>query len=52
MAVWIGGGVVAQVFGALAKRAMNRVGMRMATEGPSPELGAEVGRLVLLARTS
>jgi uncharacterized membrane protein len=31
-------------------RAMNRVGMRMAAEGPSPELGAEVNRLVLLAR--
>jgi hypothetical protein len=31
-------------------RAMNRVGMRMATEGPSPELGAQLNRLVLLAR--
>jgi hypothetical protein len=29
---------------------MNRVGMRMAAEGPSPELGAEVNRLILLAR--
>lgn len=31
-------------------RAMKRVGARMAAEGPSPELGAELNRLVLLAR--
>jgi hypothetical protein len=31
-------------------RAMNQVGMRMATEGPSPELGAQVNRLVLIGR--
>jgi uncharacterized membrane protein len=31
-------------------RSMKRVGVRMATEGPSPELGAEVNRLVLIAR--
>jgi uncharacterized membrane protein len=31
-------------------RAMGRVGARMAAEGPTPELGAEVNRLVLLAR--
>jgi uncharacterized membrane protein len=112
VAIWIGGGVVAQVFGALAKASgdparsaaygkdmgsvgpwvfmpaslvvlasgillvvngnwdwsetfivlglvgwavvsftfFGYVGMRMAAEGPSPALGAEVGRLVLLAR--
>jgi uncharacterized membrane protein len=31
-------------------RAMGRVGASIAAEGPSPELGAEVNRLVLLAR--
>jgi uncharacterized membrane protein len=31
-------------------RAMGRVGAQMAATGPSPELGAEVKRLVLLAR--
>jgi uncharacterized membrane protein len=31
-------------------RAMGRAGQRMATEGPSPALMSEVGRLVLLAR--
>jgi len=31
-------------------RALSRVGMRMATEGPSPQLGAEMNRLILLAR--
>jgi uncharacterized membrane protein len=36
-------------FGYLS-RALSRVGMRMATEGPSPELGAEMSRLILLAR--
>ncbi len=37
-------------FGYLS-RSLSRVGMRMATEGPSPELGAEMNRLILLART-
>ena len=37
-------------FGYLS-RSLNRTGMRMATEGPSPELGAEMNRLILLART-
>ena len=31
-------------------RSMKQIGMRMTTEGPSPELGAEVNRLVLIAR--
>jgi len=31
-------------------RALGRVGARMAAEGPSPALGAEMGRLMLLAR--
>ena len=31
-------------------RALRGVGMRIATEGPSPELGAEMNRLILLAR--
>ena len=31
-------------------RALRSVGMRMATEGPSPELGAEMNRLILVAR--
>ena len=42
--------VVSFTFFGYLTRAMNRVGMRMATEGPSPELGAEMNRLVLLAR--
>ena len=46
----VGCAVVSFTFFGYITRAMNRVGMRMATEGPSPELGAEVGRLVLLAR--
>jgi hypothetical protein len=36
-------------FGYLS-RALARVGVRMATEGPSPALGAEMNRLILLAR--
>ncbi len=36
-------------FGYLS-RALSRVGMRMATEGPSPALGAEMSRLIFLAR--
>jgi uncharacterized membrane protein len=36
-------------FGYLS-RSLSRVGMRMAAEGPSPELGAEMSRLILLAR--
>jgi uncharacterized membrane protein len=36
-------------FGYLS-RALSRVGMRVATEGPSPALGAEMNRLILLAR--
>ena len=36
-------------FGYLS-RALARIGMRMATEGPSPALGAEMNRLILLAR--
>ena len=36
-------------FGYLS-RSLSRVGMRMATEGPSPELGAEMSRLILVAR--
>ena len=31
-------------------RTMSRIGVRMAAEGPSPELGAQVNRLVLVAR--
>ena len=46
----VGWAVVSFTFFGYITRAMNRVGMRMATEGLSPELGAEVGRLVLLAR--
>jgi uncharacterized membrane protein len=51
--VWLGIlGWAAVAFTAFAflARAMGRVGERMAAEGPSPALGAEVGRLVLLGR--
>ena len=44
---WAGVSVIAFAY---LTRAMARVGARMAAEGPSPELGAEVKRLVLLAR--
>jgi uncharacterized membrane protein len=46
----VGWAVVSFTFFGYITRAMNRIGMRMATEGPSPELGAKAGRLVLLAR--
>ena len=46
----IGWAAVSVVAFAYLTRAMGRVSARMATEGPSPELGAEVKRLVLLAR--
>jgi uncharacterized membrane protein len=51
--VWlgiIGWTIVAFTAFAYLTRAMGRVGARLAAEGPSPELGAEVDRLVLLAR--
>ena len=51
--VWlgiVGWAVVAFTAFAYLTRAMARIGARMAAEGPSPELGAEVDRLVLLAR--
>ena len=35
---------------AFLTRAMGAVGAKLATVGPSPELGAEMQRLVLLAR--
>jgi|SRR5512132_2155526 uncharacterized membrane protein len=46
----IGWAVVAFTGFGYITRAMNQVGMRMATEGPSPELGAAVNRLVLVGR--
>ena len=51
--IWLGiVGWVIVAFTAFAflTRAMGRVGARMAAEGPSPALGAEINRLVLLAR--
>jgi hypothetical protein len=51
--IWVGlvlWAVVSFVAFAFLTRAMARVGARMVTEGPGPELGAEVRRLVLLAR--
>jgi uncharacterized membrane protein len=44
---WVAVAVTAFAF---LTRAMATVGARLATEGPSPELGTEVRRLVLLAR--
>jgi len=41
--------VAVTAFGYLG-RALRNVGMRMATEGPSPALGAEMNRLILVAR--
>ena len=41
--------VAVTAFGYLT-RALKSVGMRMATEGPSPALGAEMNRLILVAR--
>ena len=46
----VGWSLVAFVAFAYLTRAMGRVGARLAAEGPSPELGAEVTKLVLLAR--
>ena len=46
----VGWAIVSFTAFAYLTRAMGRVGARMAAEGPSPELGAEVNRLVLLAR--
>jgi uncharacterized membrane protein len=51
--VWlgiVGWAIVSFTAFAYLTRAMGRVGARMAAEVPSPELGAEVNRLVLLAR--
>jgi uncharacterized membrane protein len=51
--VWlgiVGWAIVAFTAFAYLTRAMGRLGARMAAEGPSPELGAEMGRLVLVAR--
>lgn len=51
--VWlgiVGWAIVAFTAFAFLTRAMGRVGARLAAEGPSPELGAEVRKLVLLAR--
>ncbi len=51
--IWLGvvlWATVSFVAFAFLTRAMARVGARMAAEGPSPELGAEVSKLVLLAR--
>ena len=51
--VWlgiVGWAIVAFTAFAFLARAMGRVGARMAAEGPSPALGTEVNRLVLLAR--
>ncbi|HEU5206990.1 MAG TPA: DUF2269 family protein [Gaiellaceae bacterium] len=51
--IWLGivlWAAVSLVAFAFLTRAMGRVGARMAAEGPSPELGAEVRKLVLLAR--
>ena len=51
--VWLGivlWAAVSFVAFAYLTRAMSRVGARLAAEGPSPELGAEVRRLVLLGR--
>jgi len=41
--------VAVTAFGYLG-RALGNVGMRLATEGPSPALGAEMNRLILVAR--
>jgi uncharacterized membrane protein len=51
--IWIGivlWAAVSFVAFAFLTRAMGRVGARLAAEGPSPELGAEVKKLVLLGR--
>jgi uncharacterized membrane protein len=46
----VGWGAVAVVAFGYLTRALGSVGRRMATEGPSPELGAEMNRLILVAR--
>jgi uncharacterized membrane protein len=46
----VGWAIVAVVAFAYLTRAMAAVGARMAAEGPSPDLGRQVNRLVLLAR--
>jgi uncharacterized membrane protein len=51
--IWLGivlWATVSVVAFAFLTRAMGRVGARMAAEGPSQELGAEMRKLVLLAR--
>ena len=42
--------LVAVIAFAYLTRAMGQVGARLAAEGPSPEIGAEVRKLVVLAR--
>jgi uncharacterized membrane protein len=46
----VGWAVVAVTAFGYLTRALKDVGMRMATQGPSPELGAEMNRLILVAR--
>jgi uncharacterized membrane protein len=46
----VGWAVVAATAFAYVLREMGKAGARMAAEGPSPELAARVGRLVLIAR--
>lgn len=46
----VGWAVVALTAFGYLTRALGSVGMRMATEGPSPALGAEMNRLILIAR--
>lgn len=46
----VGWAVVSFTAFAYVTREMGRVGARIAAEGPSPALGAEVARLVLIAR--
>jgi uncharacterized membrane protein len=46
----VGWGIVAFTAFAFLTRAMGRAGARLAAEGPSPEVAAEVKKLVLLAR--
>jgi uncharacterized membrane protein len=51
--IWLGivlWATVSVVAFAFLTRAMGRVGARMAAEGPSPALGTEMNRLVLLGR--
>jgi uncharacterized membrane protein len=46
----VGWAIVAVTAFAFLTRAMGRVGARLAAEGPSPEIAAEVRKLVVLAR--